>query len=96
MQTTIVTEIQRKATEVVNSHSRELQGNMIFNAACLIVAVDDGRVLAYVGNSRADTTWSTACGTPGGHYQGNAEAARSIFRSRADAGSCLPMAGCFR
>jgi penicillin-binding protein 1C len=56
VQTTIVSEMQRKATEIVNYHSRELQGNMIFNAACIIVAVDDGRVLAYVGNSRADTT----------------------------------------
>lgn len=76
VQTTIVSEIQKKATEIVNSHSLELRSNMIFNAACIIVAVDDGRVLAYVGNSRADTTGEH------GHQV-------DIIRSRRSSGSIL-------
>ncbi len=56
VRTTIDPILQKKATEIVNQHARELRGNLIHNAACLIVSVDKGEVLAYVGNSSADTT----------------------------------------
>lgn len=55
IRTTIDASMQRKAVEVVDSRSGELQSNLIFNAACIIVAVGNGEVLAYVGNSSADT-----------------------------------------
>ncbi len=56
VRTTLDPVLQRKATEIVNLHATELKGNMIHNAACLIVSVDNGEVLAYIGNSSADTT----------------------------------------
>ena len=56
VRTTIDRTIQLRTAEIVNSHSEELRGNMIFNAACIIVSVDNGHVLAYVGNSSGDTS----------------------------------------
>jgi penicillin-binding protein 1C len=56
VRTTIDPVLQKKATAIVNMHAEELKGNLIYNAACLIVSVDKGEVLAYVGNSAADTT----------------------------------------
>lgn len=56
VQTTIDAGLQRRATDIVNRHSAELRGNLVFNAACIIVSVDNGHVLAYVGNSSGDTS----------------------------------------
>lgn len=51
IKTTINSEIQERATEIINSHQRELSGNSINNAACIIINVENGDVLAYAGNS---------------------------------------------
>ncbi len=49
--TTIDARLQERATEILNSHQKDLSGNYIFNSACLIVEVETGNVLVYVGNS---------------------------------------------
>jgi len=54
IKTTIDPELQERATEILNSHQKDLEGNYIFNSACLIVEVETGNVLAYVGNSTLD------------------------------------------
>jgi penicillin-binding protein 1C len=51
IKTTIDPAIQERATEILNTHQKDLAGNYIFNSACLIVEVETGNVLAYVGNS---------------------------------------------
>ncbi len=43
--------LQRQAQELLNRHVRLLKQNEIHNAAALILDVESGRVLAYVGNT---------------------------------------------
>jgi penicillin-binding protein 1C len=43
--------LQERATEILNTHQKDLAGNYIFNSACLIIEVETGNVLVYVGNS---------------------------------------------
>lgn len=49
--TTIDPFLQEKATDIINTHQKDLSSNFIFNSACLIIEVETGNVLAYVGNS---------------------------------------------
>jgi len=51
VRTTIDRALQMRATEILNNHQKDLAGNYIFNSACLIIEVETGNVLAYVGNS---------------------------------------------
>ena len=51
IRTTIDPVLQERVTEIVNTHQKDLENNYIFNSACLIVEVETGNVLAYVGNS---------------------------------------------
>ena len=51
IRTTIDPELQARATEIINTHQRDLSANYIFNSACIIIEVETGNVLAYVGNS---------------------------------------------
>ncbi len=53
--TTIDPLLQERATEVINLHQKTLSANRINNAACLILEVSSGNVLAYVGNSSDST-----------------------------------------
>lgn len=58
IRTTIDPALQERATEILNSHQKELTGNYIFNSACLIIEVETGNVLVYVGNSTLDDAGS--------------------------------------
>jgi penicillin-binding protein 1C len=51
IRTTIDPALQEEATEILNTHQRQLAENYIFNSACIIIEVETGNVLAYVGNS---------------------------------------------
>jgi penicillin-binding protein 1C len=51
VRTTIDPVLQERATEIINTHQKNLSANYIFNSACIIVEVETGNVLAYVGNS---------------------------------------------
>ncbi len=48
--TTIDRRLQAKATDVLEKHLTHLKGNEIHNAAAIIIEVETGNVLAYVGN----------------------------------------------
>jgi penicillin-binding protein 1C len=58
IKTTIDPALQERATEIINTHQKELAENYIFNSACLIVEVETGNVLVYVGNSTLEDTQS--------------------------------------
>lgn len=49
--TTLKKDLQIRATEIVNRNSKKFANSNIFNAAAIILDVDSGDVLAYVGNS---------------------------------------------
>jgi penicillin-binding protein 1C len=51
VRTTIDARLQERANEIISSHQENLSGNFIHNSACVIVRVETGDVLAYVGNS---------------------------------------------
>jgi penicillin-binding protein 1C len=51
VRTTVDHQLQERVTDIVNNHQRDLEDNFIFNSACIIVEVETGNVLAYVGNS---------------------------------------------
>ena len=74
--TTIDARLQERATEIINTHQKELAGNYIFNSACLIIEVETGNVLVYVGNSSIEET-----GAHGGDVD--------IVRARRSTGSIL-------
>ncbi len=50
--TTIDKHIQLRASDIINRHSCRLSENKVENAAALIVEVETGNVVAYVGNSQ--------------------------------------------
>ena len=56
IRTTIDHGLQQRATEILNKHQKKLEENNIFNSACIIVEVETGKVLAYVGNSTLPET----------------------------------------
>jgi penicillin-binding protein 1C len=58
IRTTLNSRLQERATEIINIHQKELASNYINNSACLIIEVETGNVLAYVGNSTLEETKS--------------------------------------
>jgi len=50
VKTTIDPWLQKNITDIVNFHQKDLENNQVFNSAAIVVRVDDGAVLAYVGN----------------------------------------------
>jgi len=52
IQTTIDSDLQSKANKVVSLNKTRLSGMQIRNAACLIIDVNSGEVLSYIGNIR--------------------------------------------
>jgi penicillin-binding protein 1C len=56
VRTTVDPVLQGEVTTLVDSHQAMLEGNLIYNAAALILEISTGNVLAYAGNSTlADT-----------------------------------------
>jgi penicillin-binding protein 1C len=50
IRTTLIKDLQARAAEIIGRHHIDLSGNGIHNAAAMIVEVDSGSVLAYIGN----------------------------------------------
>ena len=50
VQTTINSHLQQQLNDMVALHSSQLKGNQIRNAAAMVVEVETGNILAYVGN----------------------------------------------
>jgi penicillin-binding protein 1C len=44
--------LQVRVEQIVQDHHQHLKGNQIFNAAAIVLEVNSGNVLAYVGNTR--------------------------------------------
>lgn len=55
IRTTIDPVLQDRANWVIRTHQKELSGNLIHNSACIIVKVETGEVMAYVGNSHPES-----------------------------------------
>ncbi|HRX01415.1 MAG TPA: transglycosylase domain-containing protein, partial [Cyclobacteriaceae bacterium] len=53
IRSTIDERIQIQSERVVDDHFRRISGNQVFNAAAIILKVETGEVLAYVGNTNA-------------------------------------------
>lgn len=51
VRTTIDKHLQLQAQDILNEHVRVLKGNEIHNACALILEVESGNVLAYIGNT---------------------------------------------
>ncbi|MCX2746050.1 penicillin-binding protein 1C [Mangrovivirga sp. M17] len=49
---TLSSSLQNKVEEIVNQYSSKMASNEIHNAAALVLNIEDGSVLAYVGNSK--------------------------------------------
>ncbi|MCK5136877.1 MAG: penicillin-binding protein 1C [Bacteroidales bacterium] len=52
--TTLKADLQSRAGEVARGHSRVLSQNEVHNLACLVMEVETGDVLAYIGNTMSD------------------------------------------
>lgn len=50
-QTTLQGNLQTRCNEIVDRHIQQLEGNLIHNAAVIVIEVATGNVVAYVGNS---------------------------------------------
>ena len=51
LHSTLDTRLQREATRKVNEYSRKMSFNQIMNAAAVIIEIENGNTLAYVGNT---------------------------------------------
>jgi penicillin-binding protein 1C len=52
--TTLDYQLQRQVNQLVDRHHQQLKGNGIYNAAVLVLDVQTGKSLAYVGNTRPE------------------------------------------
>jgi penicillin-binding protein 1C len=51
VRTTIRKDVQQFVQSMVNKHAGVLSGNKVYNAAALVIEVESGNIIAYVGNS---------------------------------------------
>ncbi len=49
--TTLELSTQTKVLKIITQHNKKLKSNHIYNSACLVLEIDTGKVLAYVGNT---------------------------------------------
>jgi penicillin-binding protein 1C len=54
LRTTIQLSLQQRIEQILDDHYQRLSGNQIFNACALVLDVETGNVLAYVGNVNTD------------------------------------------
>jgi penicillin-binding protein 1C len=54
IRTTVQLPLQQRIEQILEDHHQRLKGNQIFNACALVLDVETGRVLAYVGNVNTD------------------------------------------
>lgn len=50
--TTLDKQIQEKTVDIIERNLTPLRSNHIYNSACVVVEVDTGNVIAYIGNSK--------------------------------------------
>lgn len=54
IQATVHLQLQQRLEQVLEDHHQRLKANQIFNACAMVVEVETGNVLAYVGNTNTD------------------------------------------
>jgi penicillin-binding protein 1C len=54
LSTTVQLPLQQRVEQILDDHYQRLSGNQIFNACALVLDVETGNVLAYVGNVNTD------------------------------------------
>lgn len=54
IQSTVESDLQQKAIQLLQTHSERMQENKIYNGAVIVTSVKTGKVLAYVGNTHSD------------------------------------------
>ncbi len=54
IQSTVESDLQQKAMQLLQTHSERMQENKIYNGAVIITSVKTGKVLAYLGNTHSD------------------------------------------
>lgn len=54
LRTTVQLPLQQRVEQILDDHYQRLRGNQIFNACALVLDVETGNVLAYVGNVNTD------------------------------------------
>ncbi len=54
VQTTVHLPLQQRIEQILEDHHQRLIGNQIFNACAIVLDVETGNVLAYVGNTNTD------------------------------------------
>jgi penicillin-binding protein 1C len=54
VRSTLHSGIQRRVEQIIQDHHKQLVGNQIYNAAALVLDVETGDVLAYVGNTAVE------------------------------------------
>ncbi|HEU5292776.1 MAG TPA: penicillin-binding protein 1C [Cyclobacteriaceae bacterium] len=59
IKSTVQAGLQQSIEQVVENHHQRLKGNQIFNASAIILDVETGNVLAYVGNTNTDIEHQT-------------------------------------
>jgi penicillin-binding protein 1C len=53
IKTTIDINLQERLNNIIENHANKLKANQIFNAAAIVADVENGNVLAYVGNTKS-------------------------------------------
>jgi len=54
IRTTVHLPLQQRIEQILEDHHQRLKGNQIFNACAIVLDVETGKVLAYVGNVNTD------------------------------------------
>lgn len=54
VKTTVKLHLQQRVEQILDDHHQRLKGNQIFNACAIVLDVETGNVLAYVGNVNTD------------------------------------------
>lgn len=56
VRSTLSVGVQRRVEQIVQDHHKQLAGSQIYNAAALVLDVETGEVIAYVGNTDVEET----------------------------------------
>ena len=56
---TVQLALQQRVEQILDDHHQQLKGNQVYNAAAIVLDVETGHVLAYVGNVNTDSEHGT-------------------------------------
>lgn len=59
IESTVQLALQQRVEEIIDNHYQRLKSNHVFNACAMVLDVETGNVLAYVGNTNTDSEHGT-------------------------------------